>query len=70
MDTTVHQIKSRTAALGLKSRDLIEELRKRGIDTTPQQFSSAITGYSITPKCLMITSAANEILTELEAKKK
>lgn len=70
MDTTVHQIKSRTVALGLKSRDLIIALRKRGIDTTPQQYSSAITGYSLSPKCLMITSAANEILTEMEAKKK
>lgn len=70
MDTTVFQIKSRTAALGLKSLDIINALRERGITVSPQQYSSSITGYTINPKSLKITSTANEILTELEAKKK
>lgn len=70
MDTTVFQIKSRTAALGLKSLDIINALRERGITVSPQQYSSSITGYTINPKSLKITSTANEILTALEEAKK
>ena len=70
MDTSTFQIKSRTAALGLKSVDIITALRERGIKTTPSQYSSAITGYTIAPKAIAITSLANEILTELEEEAK
>lgn len=68
MDRTVHQIKSRTAALGLKNVDLIRMLSERGIKTTPAQYSEAINRRVATPKAYDITSTANEILTELEKK--
>lgn len=66
MDRTVHQIKSRTAALGIKSVDIIRLLDERGIKTTPAQYSEAINRRVATPKAYDITSTANEILTELE----
>ena len=68
MDRTVHQIKSRTAALGLKNVDLIRMLDERGIKTAPAQYSEAINRRIATPKAYDITSTANEILTELEKK--
>lgn len=68
MDKSVHQIKSRTAALGLKNIDVIRMLDERGIKTNPAQYSEAINRRIATPKAYDITSTANEILTELEQK--
>ena len=66
MDRTVHQIKSRTAALGLKNIDVIRMLDERGIKTSPSQYSDAVNRRVATPKAYDITSTATEILTELE----
>lgn len=69
MDTSVHQIKSRTAALGLKNNDIIRMLREEGWNVTPPQYSSAINSYIISPKSLELTSRVNEILTKLEGER-
>lgn len=68
MDKSVHQIKSRTAALGLKNIDVIRMLDERGIKTSPSQYSDAVNRRVATPKAYDITSTANEILTELESR--
>lgn len=70
MDTSVHQIKSRTAALGLRSVDVILALRERGINTSAPQYSAYLSSALITPKALEVMSAANEYLKELEGEKK
>ena len=68
MDRTVHQIKSRTAALGLKNVDLIRMLDERGIKSSPSHYSDVVNLRVATPKAYDITSTANELLTELEQK--
>ena len=62
-----YNIKARLAVLGLKSRDLIEILRKNGFSRlSPQQFSSAINGSSVRPSDDKICAAADRELEKLE----
>lgn len=64
-----YNIKSRIAALGLKSVDIINMLRDRGINTDSSTFSSSINGRRRTEKADTICEVTDVILTELENKK-
>ncbi len=65
-----YMIKSRLAALNKKSVDVIDELRRRGINTNPGEFSLAVNGRLATAKADRICSVADEILTEWESIRK
>lgn len=60
------RIKARVIALGRYQRELIPELRKRGIVTNVSQLSHALRGDLHGQKADDIISAANEIVTEWE----
>lgn len=64
-----NRIKARLAELGLRSQDLIKELREIGINCTPPQFSRAINGVLYDPKSELICEKADEILTQIEKEK-
>ena len=64
-----YRIKVRLAELGLKSVDIIEELRKIGIECTPAQFSNAIKHRDYSPKTETILKYADQIISEKEREK-
>ena len=63
-----YNIKARLAFLNKRSIDLIKELRKRGIDIYPSDFSAAINSKLNTPKADQVCDTADQILSEWEGK--
>ncbi len=64
-----NRIKPRLAELGLRSQDLINELREIGVTCSQSQFSLAIHGNKFDPKSELICEKADEILTRIEKEK-
>ena len=59
-------IKARLAQLGKKSKDMVEELEKYGIEVFTSDFSAAINGKLHTPKAERAVEVADKILTGWE----
>ncbi len=59
-------IRARTVAIGKRSRDVIAELRNRGITVSESQYSSALNGMLTGKKADIIIEVADRIITEWE----
>ena len=66
---TVHLIKSRAAALGIKLKDLCAEVNKRGERIASSNFSAAINGKLDRPQANRVRELAKKILDEREKRK-
>lgn len=66
----LHNIYSRTKALGLNSNDIIRKLDEQGLKCQPCTYSSAINGNLTSPKARQIVQMADEIIKKLEAERK
>ena len=64
-----YRIKSRLADLGMKSVDLLDELRGVGVFASSAEFSRAINNREHTPKADLICQKADEILCKIEKEK-
>lgn len=63
-----YQIKSRVYALNKKIKDLIPELKQRGISVDPSLLSNYLTGVREGKNADMVLTACNEIVTAWEKK--
>lgn len=61
-----YRIKARLAELGRTSVEVIEEIRRRGVDTSPTRFSAAIRGADRGPKAEKLCEMADQIISEWE----
>ena len=60
-------IRARILELGRKNVDVIDEMRRRGVTSTPTQFSMSITGRLAGPKAELIRETTEKIIEEWEA---
>lgn len=67
IDPSRYRIISRTAAVGLHSCNIINEMRRNGLSTSPSQYSLAVKGRSYDPNSEKIVTLADKILTGIEA---
>ena len=61
-----YSLRARIVALGKRNRDVIAELKNRGIYASDSKFSNAITGANVEPVSLKIVEVTEKILDEWE----
>lgn len=59
-------LKVRIMLCGKRNVDVIDELRKRGLDMSSSKFSEALNGYRTGPKPRMILAETEKIVSEWE----
>ena len=60
-------IRARIIELGKKNVDVMDEMRRRGVTSTPTQFSMSIAGRLAGPKADLIRETTEKIIEEWES---
>ena len=66
----INPTRLRLYQLDKTQRDLLDEIRARGIRCSRSELSDALTGAQASPKATMLRNVADEIVTEWEREPK
>lgn len=59
-------LKERLSQLGMTQLELLEILRKRGFEISPQSLSSTLSGWYTFPKAKAVLAECEKIIEEIE----